>query len=54
MERVKFGREHPPDNETLAIRDAHEIDLILGQDEVPVRVELAEDEEITGIESHKA
>jgi hypothetical protein len=28
VERAKFGREHPPDKETLAIFDAHEIDLM--------------------------
>jgi hypothetical protein len=47
MERAKFGREYPPDKETLAILDAHEVDLMSGEGEEPAGFELSEDEEIT-------
>jgi hypothetical protein len=52
-ERAKYNRDHFPEKNALAILDTHEVDLMPGEDENSVRIELAEDEKITGI-GHEA
>jgi hypothetical protein len=54
MEKAKFNRENHPEPEAIAMMEEHEIDLMPDEDEDPIGMDLAGDEEITGIEAYQA
>jgi hypothetical protein len=53
MERAKYSLEHQAQSESIATMEEHEMDLMPGEDDEPRGVELAEDEDITWIESYE-
>jgi hypothetical protein len=54
IEKTKFNQKCPPTKEVLEILGEHVIDLIPDADEDSIHVELAPEEDITGIEEYQA